>query len=406
VPGANGKIAFNSPRGCPAYFGCSSGNLYTIEPDGRSEAQLLPEEASDPAWSPDGRRLAFRALDPALHSFYIAVMNADGTDRRALDPPREPNSHDTEPAWSPDGKKIAFTRFVPGAGFFGLFEIFTMTADGEGATNLTHDDPYANSFGSYEPAWSPDGKKIAFTRTVHSDSVSTDSEIFLMNADGSGVQRLTHNDTSFVQPTDSSPTWSPDGSRIAFSSFRNGSFDIYTMRADGSDLRKVTGEGPDHYPSWSPDGTKIAFANQRAEYGGYEISVVNSDGSNEVRVTHSGGSNSLKPDWQPLNRPPDCSAARASPGSLWPPNKRFVTVTVAGAGDPDGDPVAITVTGVTSDESATGDIARGPGASQVTLRARRDGSGDGRVYTIAFRASDGAGGECTGSATVTVPHSQ
>jgi dipeptidyl aminopeptidase/acylaminoacyl peptidase len=312
--------------------------------------------------------------------------------------------HDTQPAWSPDGKRIAFTRFVRDAGFFGLFEIFVMDADGGNPTRLTHSDPYAGTLNATEPAWSPDGSRIAFTWTVSSPNVITDEEIFLMNADGSGLVRLTHNDTSFVQPTDSSPTWSPDGSRIAFHSFRDGSSDVYTMRPDGTGLTRVTGDGPDHYPAWSPDGTKIAVANQRSEYPGYEIVLVGADGSGETRVTHGGGSSSFNPDWQPLNRPPDCARVTATPDSLWPPNNKLVTVSLAGAADPDGDAVTITATGVTSDEPASGQFVLGAAANQVQLRAARDGGGDGRVYTIAFEAGDGRGGRCTGAATVTVPH--
>jgi Tol biopolymer transport system component len=405
-PGANGKIVFESQRGCPAWAGCGATNLYTINPDGSSEAKLLPEVARDAAWSPDGRKIAFTAVDGALRSFYIAVVNADGTGRTSLDPPKLPSTHDAQPSWSPDGKRIAFTRFVPSAGFFGLFEIFVMNVDGINATRLTFDDPYAGSFGSTEPAWSPDGRKIAFSRTVSSPNVITDEEVFVMNADGSGVVQLTHHDTSFVQPTESFPTWSPDGGRIAFSSFREGGYDVYTMRPDATDEKKVSGPGNDLYPAWSPDGSKIAVANQRSEYPGYEILVYDADGSGETKVTNSG--NSFHPDWQPVDQLPDCSVVSATPGSLWTPNRTLVTVTLAGASDPDGDPVTLSVEGVTQDEpvESSGD-ATSPdpvdeGDSQVRVRAERNPHGDGRVYRIAFTAEDGRGGSCSGVATVSV----
>jgi len=115
----------------------------------------------------------------------------------------------------------------------------------------------------------------------------------------------------------------------------------------------------------------------------------------------------------PSNQPPDCSRAFATPSQLVPPNHRLVTVSVGGVTDPDGDPVAITVTGVTQDEPVDGfgdgdtcpdAVIESDGA--VKLRAERAGSGDGRGYVVAFVASDGRGGSCTGTVGVCVPHDQ
>lgn len=104
-----------------------------------------------------------------------------------------------------------------------------------------------------------------------------------------------------------------------------------------------------------------------------------------------------------LNRPPVCTAAAASPSTLWPPNGKLVPVTVVGVTDPDGDPVTVSVTSVSQNEPETDSVVTATGAS---LRATRLGSGTGRVYTLAFSASDGKGGSCSGTVAVTVPHDQ
>ncbi len=114
-----------------------------------------------------------------------------------------------------------------------------------------------------------------------------------------------------------------------------------------------------------------------------------------------------------VNLPPDCSKARAVPDLLWPPDHRLVPITIAGVTDPDGDPVRVTVTGITQDEPTNGlgdgdtsPDGAGVGTAQPQVRAERSGTGNGRVYAISFRADDGKGGTCTGVVTVGVPHDQ
>jgi hypothetical protein len=113
-----------------------------------------------------------------------------------------------------------------------------------------------------------------------------------------------------------------------------------------------------------------------------------------------------------INRSPDCSSAQAAVARLWPPDHRLVPVEIVGVTDPDGDPVTITVTGITQDEPVNkeGDGSTCPDAvitnGNAQVRAERSGTGNGRVYVISFTATDGRGGYCNGSVVVCVPHHQ
>jgi TolB protein len=115
-----------------------------------------------------------------------------------------------------------------------------------------------------------------------------------MNVDGSGQTQLTSN-------SDSAPSWSPDGLKIAFQSFRDGDYDIYVMNADGSAQRAVTNNTvDDEDPAWSPDGQKIAFESYRPRGGQAQIFVINADGSKETRLTNTKTGGNEFSDWQPL----------------------------------------------------------------------------------------------------------
>ncbi len=140
------------------------------------------------------------------------------------------------------------------------------------------------------PSWSPDGSKIAFASTRDGNY-----EIYVMNADGSQQTRLTRNNAH-----DWSPTWSPDGARIVFTSARDRNFQIYLINADGSNPTRLTNDpADDHAPVWSPDGRAIAFASKRT--GNYEIYLMNPDGSAVTRLTQT-SANNFNPTWSPDSR--------------------------------------------------------------------------------------------------------
>ena len=234
----------------------------------------------------------------------------------------------------------------------------------------------------------------------------------MVGADGSGLVDLTAG--AYPVPyAELNPQWSPDGTRLLFTGWVEepdygpccrSNRELFSIAADGTDLRRLTHSLlQEFFAVWSPDGTKIAFSASNPDLSGSAgIFVMNPDGSGVSQIS---GWNVQEIDWQPIppNRPPDCSDVRATPSSLGAPNHRFLTVTISGATDPDGDPVDLEITGVTQDEPVGApDAVAGPAPNRVRLRAERDPHRDGRVYRIAFEADDGHGGACTGFATAGV----
>src|SRR5215216_3888182 len=228
--------------------------------------------------------LAFNGKIAFTNEHKINTMNSDGSGVLQLTPAG--GFFDHYSVWSPDGTKIAFGR----ATFTDKSQIYVMNADGSNQTRITN-----NSASDKQPTWSPDGTKIAFV----SDRDGND-EIYVMNADGSNQTRLTNN-SAF----DLDPAWSPDGTKIAFTSSRafpeptgGTHFEIYSMGVDGSNPVRLTNNSSlDAGPSWSPDGTKIAFIALRL--GLPLVYVMNSDGSNQVNITQSATLDSADPEWSP-----------------------------------------------------------------------------------------------------------
>ncbi|MFQ5529180.1 MAG: LpqB family beta-propeller domain-containing protein [Gemmatimonadota bacterium] len=227
-------------------FDAASGlvQVFSVLSTGADERRVAPVAGTQthPALSPDGRTMAFRSTHEGFPALYLIAPG--DTSPRLLTDLGSPFA----PAWSPDGQAIAFSAWQNG-----VLDIYSVAADGSGVTRLT-DTPDLD----FSPVWSPDGTVIAYTV----DEGSGPQSIHVMSADGSNQRALVQGP---LEPGESlsSPTWSPDGLRIAFVHSGNTPVSIHTMTADGENrqplaippitVRAYT------WPVWSPDGARIAF---------------------------------------------------------------------------------------------------------------------------------------------------
>jgi TolB protein len=264
-------------------------DLYLVSSDGARERQLTfakPGEFSrTPSVSPDGQRVVFHGRRDIDGAGLYMMTCADGQVTRVTATGTSPGL-----AWSPDGRQIAFSTMVGAAWAISIVDVVTKTA------RKLEGLPSDNS----GPSWSPDGNHIAF---VSRGSVTW--EIFAVELGSGHVRQLTR--TADPRTSSQAPAWSPDGSKIAFDRARDGNFDIYTMNADGTGIVQLThNEGVDARPAWSPDGRSIVFHSVRDQPGSasaddlrpYDLYVMAADGSNVRRLT-SNPYFDRHPEWGP-----------------------------------------------------------------------------------------------------------
>lgn len=330
--GARSHRAEHAARASASLTYVGGDSIYSLRADGTRRQQLAgsasplhggPSDAQ-PVFSHDGLRIAFvRGLNADTgQGESVWVMTADGSGKRRL-------ASGSFPQFSPNGKRLLFVRELRAAtnrNPLASTEIWVMNSNGSGQRRLTHGAQ------DLEAAWSPDGSTIAFQRTTNPGGTShplQEAAIWVMNADGSGQRRLTSG------ASDLNLVWSPNGSRIAF---ERATFDltqhhggsgtgilaaistaIYAINADGSGLVKLADESGS--PAFSPNGSTIAFASYRDQSGrscgedecsyNHEIYVMHSDGSTQTRITHS-PSEDQNPVWTPDGRAIVFSSDRAN----------------------------------------------------------------------------------------------
>ena len=308
------KIVFSSSRDNPTANPFLVGEIYLMNPDGGNPIRLTEDTGGAnvfAALSPDGKKIVFDSnrnateflITRGLFVSDLYVMNTDGTEQTPL-------TQGSAATWSPDSKNIAFHASASGTGLpirrnepgapAPDSDIFVLNVDDvlEGVAvpqNITNSPEAIDD----DADWSPDGQKIVFTsRPVTDDRIhSIQTEIYVMNADGTGRVQLTNNLVEEVE--ERAPAWSPDGTRILFV-WRIGppgptgipTFEICVMNADGSNLTRLTDNAvADLTPTWSTDGQKITF--HRSVAGLAQLFVMNADGTGQTQLTSPPGQNAF-----------------------------------------------------------------------------------------------------------------
>jgi Tol biopolymer transport system component len=268
-------------------------------------AAVQPTSVSAESVGPNGE-IAFAVLEPD-DTYDIYVMSADGS--QVANITNTPEASESDPNWSPDGLHIAYNRSEGVVFGEADSDIWVMNGDGTDQTALT-----ANNEVEFQPDWSPDGTQLVFVREVPGVVISTQFDLVVMNADGTGQVNISNSDTLEIDPA-----WSPDGDRLVFAGVRPSPgeewyrWELVTADPDGSNETLVTTANnmpdgnsyEDRAPDWSPDGEMIVWMAQYDESccGDWDIWAMNEDGSGKTNLTDDGdhwmGPGDTSPSWAP-----------------------------------------------------------------------------------------------------------
>ncbi len=225
-----------------------------------------------PAWSPDGQQIAFISETSNHMQSGLYLMNADGSNPHQIS---SASDIYRDPIWSPDGQSVVLMH--------GYAQIVLVD---------THNSAEHWLGVGFAPRISPDGRQVLYYDSAPNNSPS--DHLYVLNL-------ATHiaNDLTPGPDHDWDGKWSPDGRHIAFTSTRNGKAAIYTMNADGSEQRAITGSDNDVTPAWSPDGRQIVYAG--GDSSAMQLYIMNADGTGARQITFSDG-NKHAPAWRPQSR--------------------------------------------------------------------------------------------------------
>jgi len=321
----------------PIFFRVGGGSrIEAVEPDGSGRRVVFEDEPAriaQIAWSPDGSRIAYQ--NPIADERGIFVADPDGSNPVRL----TTGANDSWPSWSPDGTQILFSSSKAdpsidlctpaGADFRCPTDIYVVDADGSNVMRLTREKAP-----EYQPVWSPDGSRIAFVRLLVDFGPTA---IFTMSPDGTDVRQVSSADGG----SDFAPSWSPEGGRIAFGSIRYEDWGIWVVDADGTNETLIlggTGAGHVDDPVWSPDGRLVAFVGNLAvdDYSPEDaLYVMRPDGTGVMPLADAPGIG-VAGDiaWRPLpaGSPQPSPSTTVEPGTLPPADPRIAaTVPIVGA---------------------------------------------------------------------------
>jgi len=272
---ARSKLAFVSDR--DATKEKRGKEIYIMDYDGFNPRRLTVNGSLNilPAWSPDGRSLAYVSYRQGSPDIFQASIY----EGRSANLTAGKGAQAFAPAYSRDGKRIAYA-----SNRSGNMDIWVANADGSGARKIT-----SSSASETAPCWSPTGQEIAFT-----SSRGGTPQIYVMDAEGLNVRRLTT-----VGSYNDAPAWNPSKEfpELAYTSRLEGGFEVAVLDIASGQVRQITqGRGSCEYPSWAPNGRHLAFSCNRG--GVWQVAISNRDGS-EVQTLAAGPGNNVQPDWGP-----------------------------------------------------------------------------------------------------------